>query len=421
MSGTAVQDVSAAAGVAALGPRRCWLVMDDRHEASRIGDALAGDGWAVEGVMHDLAATERRLRLKQALPDVLLCGLRLADGDAFSLMRTLAAQPQPPSLFFVSRQQRAVIRSAVALADACRIPVAGSAELPMDPRVLAGLLQHFDPRQRRAAPKPRLPTLSEAELIDALNTGRIQAWVQPKMRIATREIVGFEALMRARGHDGTVITPDRLIDGLSRHGLLEQATLQVFRQAAALVARCLGEGQAVSGSVNVSLQSLSSRSFCEQLTEAVDELQLDPSWITIEITETDAMSDLTTVIENTARIRMLGFNLAIDDFGTAYSSFFQLSRIPFSELKIERAFVADLQSDSSKRAIVQACAQLGSSLDMRVVAEGVETESELAQVTAAGCTEVQGYLVARPMPVDAAKAWLDALDDLRVADEGGVQ
>jgi EAL domain-containing protein (putative c-di-GMP-specific phosphodiesterase class I) len=409
-----------AAEPVATAPRRCWLVMDDRQEALRIGVALRRDGWSVDGVMHDVATTELRLGRDDALPDVLLCGLRLADGDAFELMRSLAARRRPPSLFFVSRQQRAVIRSAIALAGACGIPVAGSAELPMDPGALARLLQSFDPALRRRAPPAPLPPLSRDELVEALDAARVHAWMQPKMRIATREVVGFEALMRARAADGSLVTPDRLIGGLSRHGLLDRATLQVFRQTVAFVAGCLHDGQAVAGSVNVSLQSLSDRAFCAQLAEAAEALQLDPSWITIEITETDAMADLATVIENTARIRMLGFNLAIDDFGTAYSSFFQLSRIPFSELKIERAFVADLQSDSSKRAIVQACAQLGSSLDMRVVAEGVETESELAQVSAAGCTEVQGYLVGRPMPADQAKEWLDGLDDLRVTD-GGLQ
>ncbi len=200
---------------------------------------------------------------------------------------------------------------------------------------------------------------------------------------------------------------------LGVHGLLDQATLCVARQTIDFVARCLDEGMAVSASINVSMQALSSLAFCQALSDAVESVRLDPSWITIEITETDAMADLASVIENTGRIRMLGFNIAIDDFGTAYSSLFQLSRIPFSELKIERAFVTGVDQDSDKQAIVAACAQLGASLGLHVVAEGVETAAELEYVTRAGCAQIQGYLVAQPMPVIEALAWLRTLEDLR--------
>ena len=120
-------------------------------------------------------------------------------------------------------------------------------------------------------------------------------------------------------------------------------------------------------------------------------------------------------LENTARIRMHGFNLSIDDFGTAYSSLMQLSRIPFSELKIERAFVSGIDRDTGKQAIVRSCAQLGRSLGLHVVAEGVETREEYEAVGRLGCTEVQGWLIGKPMPVAQAVEWLRALPDQRFA------
>jgi EAL domain-containing protein (putative c-di-GMP-specific phosphodiesterase class I) len=174
----------------------------------------------------------------------------------------------------------------------------------------------------------------------------------------------------------------------------------------------------LSGSINASLHSRSDPGCCDLLLQAVRASGLDPSWFTIEITENDAAADQPTVIENTSRIRLLGFNLSIDDFGTAYSSLLQLSQLPFSELKIDRSFVSAIDSDPTKRVIVSSCATLARGLGLSVVAEGVETPAELAAVREAGCTEIQGYLLARPMSQSAMRKWLQGLDELKPALDG---
>jgi len=285
-------------------------------------------------------------------------------------------------------------------------------ELPADALSIAQSVADYKrPAPPRARPCP--VELDRDELLELFDRGALHPWMQPKLRLSSSEIVGFEALMRAHDAQGQLIMPDRLVSALTRHNLLDQATLRMAKQTVDFVAACLGDGMAICASINVSMQSLGNLAFCKELAAAVEHAELDPSWITIEITETDAMADLASVIENTARIRMLGFNLAIDDFGTAYSSLFQLSRIPFSELKIERAFVTDIEHDSGKQAIVRACCQLGAGLGLHVVAEGVETAAELDHVRRAGCSQIQGYYVARPMPAAQAHEWLGRLDDLR--------
>lgn len=399
------------------GAMRVWVAVNEPEIADCLARALREGGADVAAVVHDLHGIKRLLSGAQPLPQVLVTGLRFVDGDGFQLMRLLARRPDAPALFVVSRQQRAVIRAAINLAAACGLALAGVAELPTPAEeVTQQVLAYRRPAPApQAAPAAPLPELCRDELLALLDSDVLQPWMQPKLRLATGEIIGFEALMRAHDADGGLVMPDRLVAALQRHHLLDQATLHMARRTVDFVATCLGEGMAVSASINVSMQSLSNLAFCQELAAAVDHVQLDPSWITIEITETDAMADLASVIENTGRIRMLGFNLAIDDFGTAYSSFFQLSRIPFSELKIERAFIHGLEADRSKQGIVKACAMLGASLGMHVVAEGVETAAELAQVREAGCTEVQGYFVARPMPAARALAWLRDLPEQRFA------
>ena len=288
--------------------RSAWLVIGDPAQARAIESALATSGWRVDAVLHTLAAVHAHLGGAPVAPAVIVTGLRLPDGDALQLIRILARRALRSALFFASHQQRAVIKAAVAMAAACGVDVAGVAEQPVEPAAIARSLMGFAPQDKPARRRDP-PPLEREELLDLIDRGALHPWLQPKLRLSTREVVGFEALLRAHDADGQLVMPDRLVAGLTRHGLLDQATLQMTCETVAFVSACLAEGLAVSASINVSMQSLSSLAFCQELERTVAHAQLDPSWLTIEITETDAMSDLSTVIENTARIRMLGFNI----------------------------------------------------------------------------------------------------------------
>ena len=393
--------------------RTAWVVISGRADAAAIAAILSDTGWVVLHAVHEIAEVDALFARDERAPDLIVTGLRFCDGDGFQLIRKLARHSRQSAIFVVSHQQRAVIKTAAALADACGLTLAGIAELPLDPGTLHRSLAEFKPRKPLPLRVVPPAALSHDALTSLLDREGLETWLQPKLRISSMEVVGFEALMRARDDEGAMIAPERMVAAFGAHGLIDRATLAIARHTIDFVARCLGQGMAVSASINVSMQSLSNLAFCRALADAVESVQLDPSWITIEITETDAMADLASVIENTGRIRMLGFNIAIDDFGTAYSSLFQLSRIPFSELKIERAFVTGVDRDSAKQAIVAACAKLGTSLGLHVVAEGVETAAELEYVTRVGCAQIQGYLVARPMPTVEALEWLLDLEDLR--------
>jgi EAL domain-containing protein (putative c-di-GMP-specific phosphodiesterase class I) len=403
----------AEASRAAAECRTAWLVIGDHARAKAIESALTAAGWRVDAVLHSLSAASAHASSGASAPQVIVTGLRLPDGDAMQLIRLLARRGLRSALFFASHQQRAVIRAAVAMAAACGLEVAGIAEQPVEASAIARSLTDFRPRPgpvRQREPAP----LEREELFELIDRGALHPWMQPKLRLSTLEVVGFEALIRANDADGQLVMPDRLVSALGRHGLLDQATLQMACETVLFVSTCLDEGLAASASINVSMQSLSSLAFCQELERTVAHVRLDPSRITIEITESDAMSDLSTVLENTARMRMLGFNLSIDDFGTACSSLTQLSQIPFTELKIDRSFLTDIDGDPTRQAIVRSCAQLGSSLGANVVAEGVETRGELEWARRLGCTVAQGYLVSRPMPAEQALAWLRGLPNGRV-------
>ena len=387
---------------------RCWVAVRDPDRALSLQAALQARLWQVEHWFCAVAAVGQALVSGQP-PALLVLGLGFDDGDALQLIRALRGRPDAPALYIVSRQQRAVISAAVALAQACGLRVVGVAEEPVDAAVVAAdvSMPRVWPTQRLATASVAAPGL--AELRRLIDRQGLQVWAQPQLLLRTREIVGFEALMRGVAEDGSLLMPGLLVPALSAHGLLTEATLVMLDQTAQLVAAALQRGQAVSGSVNVSLRAMSDTGFCRELPRILERHGLDPCWITIEITETDAMRELTEVVENTARVRMFGFHLSIDDFGSGYSSLSQLLAIPFSELKLDRSFIQNLDTDPRKQAVVRCCAELGRSLGLDVVAEGVETAAEMGAVETCGCTHVQGYRIAKPMPPGQPLAWLGAL------------
>jgi EAL domain-containing protein (putative c-di-GMP-specific phosphodiesterase class I) len=403
--------------------RQAWILLPEIPGAEELGRALAAGGWENPRLFRTVNEVLGALTKAEAGPEVLVTRIRLPDGDAFGLIRRLAGTRKAPGIFLVSRQQHAVLNAALALCDAYGLQVAGhvdgksdskdGAAMPDLSSVLPQLEAFHACRQKRLSPRETTARLELPDLEELIVHGGIRAFLQPKVRLRTGQVVGFESLMRARALDGSTVGAHQLIAPLADGGLLPAATLQVFDQTISFLRECRGGNFPVCASVNVPLSLISDLQFCEHIVERVEAAAVDPAWMTLEITESEAMSDPAEVIENAARIRMYGFNLSIDDFGTAYSSFSHLTKIPFSELKIERAFVHGAGSDKAKHAVVAACAQLGRRLGLDVVAEGVESRTDLEVVREAGCTDIQGYLVCRPMAGFQALTWLRELENQR--------
>ncbi|WP_028999936.1 EAL domain-containing protein [Azohydromonas australica] len=399
---------------AVVRPGRAWLLSNDTAHVAQIETELGAEGWRVDLRLRSLQHLLLHLHCEASPPDVLVCGLQFDDGDAFGLMRLLTHDPLAPALFIVlQQQQRVVLKSVLAMAGACNLKVAGCAERPLATGQIAQALRSYRVAVPARAPAAATELTAEA-LRSMLKHDRLQVWLQPQLRVDSREVMGVQARLHGVAEDGTQVLPARLLPALRRHGLLEAATLALMRQTCGFLAECVQEGLPLIGSIKASMHSLSDPDFCIELQRIVQASKVDPAWITIEISESDAAGDLPTVIENTARCRLLGFNLCIADFGTAYSSLTQLAQLPLSELKFDRSLVESIDADTTRRTIVASCAGLARGLGLRVVADGVETAAELRALQAAGCTEVQGNLLTPPMSMDAMRQWLRGLDGLRV-------
>jgi EAL domain-containing protein (putative c-di-GMP-specific phosphodiesterase class I) len=258
------------------------------------------------------------------------------------------------------------------------------------------------PRQQPAAIVP----IDRAELSRAIDNGEIVPYYQPKVDMHTGIVKGTEALARWQHPTMGMIPPDHFIAQAEQQGLIHALTLsmteQVLRQAAIWNAR----GLELSIAINVSAQLLDSPDIVEEISALLERHALPASQIILEITEGTMAARLGTALGVLARMRLKGFGLSIDDYGTGFSSMQQLARIPFTELKIDRSFVHGAHLRKNSRVILQSAIALSRRLELVTVAEGIETLEDWRLLQEFGCMVGQGYLIGKPMPAAALPQWM---------------
>ena len=237
----------------------------------------------------------------------------------------------------------------------------------------------------------------ESELRQALARGELALHWQPIVDAQTWQVRGVEALLRWEHPTLGTVSPAEFVPVAEKAGLIGEVGAWVFGQACR-VARAHLPGLVVS--INVSPLQLMREAFADEVATALRESGLDPRWIELEITESVFLDDVPSALESLHALRRQGVSVALDDFGTGYSAFQYLRRFPFHTLKIDRAFVRELLTHHDARAIVRTIVALARTLGMRTVAEGVEEPAQLEVLRRAGCSEIQGYLVARPLTLE---------------------
>lgn len=231
---------------------------------------------------------------------------------------------------------------------------------------------------------------------------------QPQIDMLRNRVIGAEALLRWRNEDGKFVPPDQFIPLAEHSGLIISIGEFVLRTACHQAKRLRDMGMLdFRIAVNISLAQFRHAQFINTLTAAMRDAELPGEALELEITESMAMEDVDMVLTVLSEIRATGATVAIDDFGTGFSSLSQLRQLQVERLKIDRAFVQEAQSSSAGSSIAAMVVNLGRTLGMRVLAEGIETEEQAAKLLELGCHEGQGYLYARPMPADLLEGWLD--------------
>ena len=246
----------------------------------------------------------------------------------------------------------------------------------------------------------------QADLNAALQQKQFQLVYQPIFKLPSRECIGAEALMRWRHPRRGMVPPDEFIPLAEESGLIVPIGRWVLDEACRQAAVWAGEGLRIGISVNVSAHQLGREGFADDVRRALHEHRIDPSRLTLVITETTLMRNARMAANHLQEVKTLGVRVAIDDFGTGYASLSHLQSLPVDILKIDRSFVAALNNGGRSRQLLQAVLGVGRALSLAVVAEGIEEQSQLSTLEQMGCQMCQGFLLARPSPADAITSLL---------------
>lgn len=383
------------------------MLLDELHAKEPL---YASDGRSALAVLADPANSV----------DVILTDLNMAGMDGIEFMRQLGESGALVSVVLVSAIDATVMKGVEKVADAYGIALLGVLHKPVLKTQLVKVLGCFTSLSRATAKVAgEAETYPARELELALLNREFEPFFHAKVNLQTGRIEGFEALARWRRPGSGIVGPGAFIGVMEESMLIDALTFAILEESSAACNQWRKQGFDYCVSVNVSVKTLSRPDCAQRLLRIVKEEGLPAGCMTIEVTEssTDAR-ELKTVLANLSRLRINGFGLSIDDYGTGYSSMERLSRIAFTELKIDQSFVSGAHNNVSAMAIMQSSVSVAKVLNLVSVAEGVETKEHWELVRDSGCELAQGYYISQPVDAAAvpamARSWLERIQSGQV-------
>jgi EAL domain-containing protein (putative c-di-GMP-specific phosphodiesterase class I) len=312
------------------------------------------------------------------------------------------------SIILVSAVDASVLASVESMAGAYGVALLGVLQKPLTPASLQALIGR---RAAAAAAAPgtrgAAPAFSAAEIARGISDDEFEPWFQPKVELETRRVQGLEALARWRHPAAGVVAPGAFIDVMEEQGLIDDLTWRMLHKSAAACREWRQAGLDLRVSVNLSVKSLADVTLADRVGAIVQQEGLEPRHMVLEVTESAAVAaNAGQVLENLSRLRLKGFGLSIDDYGTGYSSMQQLGRIAFTELKIDQCFLQQAATSQASRIILHSSLEMARKLGLAAVAEGVETQQQWDLLRELDCELAQGYFIARPMEAAAVPGWI---------------
>jgi EAL domain-containing protein (putative c-di-GMP-specific phosphodiesterase class I)/CheY-like chemotaxis protein len=359
--------------------------------------STAADGYAaLEIVMSPGAAI-----------DIIISDLDMPGMDGLEFMRHVGEAHIPVAIILASALESVLLDSVETMTRAYGVKILGVIQKPITPEKLAALIKLHLPAQAN----PNL-TQTDAlsftieEIVQGIRNDEFEPFFQAKVELASGRIKGAEALARWRHPQKGIVAPYAFVGPLEDHSLIDKLTWLILSKSVDFCCEWRTKsGLDVSVSVNLSAKSLADVNFADRVTELVKCKNLDCRNIILEVTESAATTDIGHSLENLSRLRMKGFGLSIDDYGTGYSSLQQLARIAFTEIKLDQSFIKSAATQQAARIILESTIDMAKKLGIVTVAEGIETEKDWDLLRELGCDLAQGYLIAKPIESSEFLTW----------------
>jgi EAL domain-containing protein (putative c-di-GMP-specific phosphodiesterase class I) len=327
--------------------------------------------------------------LDEFRPDAIVLDLMMPEVDGVQVLHHLVERQSRAGIIIASGGEPRILDVTTRLAKSLGLNLVGTLTKPVGLTELADMLR---------AALPIAAQVSDADLRRAIRGGEIIPFFQPKVAVNARNrIVGAEVLARWSHEQRGMLSPDVFVRLAEETGMIGELTLALMSEALKQA-----KANAVTSplSINLSPLSLDDRNLPDEMEACCRDNGVEPGSIVFEITEGVASRDFNAVMGSLARLRLKGFGLSMDDYGTGYSSLVHLVRLPFGEVKIDRSFVSEIGSLRDAEIVVRSTISMAHSMGLVVCAEGVETEDTIRFLGEASCDTMQGHKIAQAMPID---------------------
>ena len=380
------------------------LVTDDSRAMRELLVAIL----EAEGIQNVLQAEDGESAMKvldgaNSAVDMVFCDLDMPGTDGVETMRRISASRLAPAIALISGFDQKLLNTVSDMTRELGLRVVGTLKKPFTQENVAELLREYL-ISRRIYHSRQGFVITVEELDDALKNDRVEVYFQPKVSLGDGKFSGVEALVRLHHPAFGLLEPDQFIPIAESSGRITKLTMIVLQKAISQGGEWIKEGLDISIAINMSFLAIRRLDLPEVISDLAAQAGFPSNHLILELTESQVSSG-PEILHILSRFCLRNFRLSIDDFGTGQSGLQRLQRLPFTELKIDKSFVKDAFKDKDMRSILESSIQLGHSLRMDVVAEGVESWQDWQLLKSLGCDVAQGYVVAKPLPAAGISLW----------------
>lgn len=391
-------------------PQHVLVVDDSELQRQFIAELCCEMG--IADILHAVDGFDAITQLKNNPQiEAIILDLEMPGMDGVQVLHELARLNVALPVVLASSRESVLLNVVESMGRNLGLSLLGALQKPILHEQLLASLGRFSTTPQSLSPsehKAPEHKLTEQAVFRALHEKEFVAYFQPKVVLADGSLKGVEALVRWQHPEHGLLAPEHFIGLIEGSTYMSELTLQMLDMSLRHCRQWRAAGLSLSFSLNLSARSLADSRLADAIIARVSVSGVAPQNVTLEITESAIMTDLGTTLGTLARLRLKGFGLSVDDYGTGFSCMLQLARVPCTELKVDRAFVNGASQSRHLRILLESALDIAGKLNLGVVAEGVETLEDWMLLRELGCGEVQGYFVARPMPGDTLPAWWQA-------------